>query len=519
MATALALLVCGCLLAVKAGLAADRFLPSLDLPRGPLAEVKPIWGKPPERLARRVVLVLIDGLRLDQSYGRPFLDGLRRRGIDAAARTHYPSMSRPNHASILTGVDPRWSGIRTNAYTTPVALDSLMGRARAAGLRVTFLSDGYDGIVEMFPDSFTEVSYASQEGFTERAAERALANGDDLVLLYFDDVDDAGHEFGGASPEYRDAARRVDTRLAALLAGLDLTRDAVVVVSDHGHIDKGGHGGVEPEVMAVPLIMAGAGVQPGAVVRDAQLIDVAPTVAALLGLPSPGHALGRTLLEALVLPGGDRGLIAANDGVRRTTLVPLTTKLDRETHRQARSTRIRRGAFVVVGFLLLAALTAWVGSRRIVILDRRVLLIAVPAFPILFYGMVATFEAWLSPSMVPQRGDVTSKLFAYGGVAAVVNLVASWAALRRRAVPGDRLAAAAGIVFVGLVVAIAPAGAAWAVSGRPVTVMLPPAGEIMLPPVAYSAFSCFAGSATLLMAVEYVVFLARASDPLRFPRA
>jgi hypothetical protein len=252
--------------------------------------------------------------------------------------------------------------------------------------------------------------------------------------------------------------------------------------------------------------------------RDARLIDVGPTVAALLGLPAPGHALGQTLLDALALPEDDRALVEANDEARLATLTPIISRVDHDTRRQARSTRINRGAIVVGGFLLLAALAAWAGSRRIVILDRRVLLIAVPAFPVLFYTLVATFETWLSPSMVPQRGDVTSKLFAYGALAAVVNLVSSWIALRRRAVPGERLAAATGIVLVGLVVAIAPAGAAWAVSGRPVAAMLPPADEIMLPPVTYSAFSCFASSAALLMAVEYVVFLARASDPLRFRR-
>ena len=36
----------------------------------------------------------------------------------------------------------------------------------------------------------------------------------------------------------------------------------------------GGHGGIEPEVMTVPLIAAGAGIRGGATPVDARLIDV-----------------------------------------------------------------------------------------------------------------------------------------------------------------------------------------------------------------------------------------------------
>jgi arylsulfatase A-like enzyme len=51
--------------------------------------------------------------------------------------------------------------------------------------------------------------------------------------------------------------------------------------------------------MRVPLLIAGAGVRVGAVPRDARLVDVAPTIAALLGARPPADAQGRALAESL----------------------------------------------------------------------------------------------------------------------------------------------------------------------------------------------------------------------------
>src|ERR1700712_3416608 len=149
-AAALTLLVLGAIGAVQAGLAGASFMFDLEQVSPALSQVPPTLEDPhTPRLARRVFLVVIDGLRLDRSYELPFLDELRRRGVDSEASSHYPSWSRPNYVSILTGVPPHASGVRTNHHSTPVALDSLMDRARAAGRRVATATD-YDVLPRMF---------------------------------------------------------------------------------------------------------------------------------------------------------------------------------------------------------------------------------------------------------------------------------------------------------------------------------------------------------------------------------
>ena len=51
--------------------------------------------------------------------------------------------------------------------------------------------------------------------------------------------------------------------LEAIGHALDLTRDTIVITSDHGHIDAGGHGGDETVVITEPFVLAGAGVKGG----------------------------------------------------------------------------------------------------------------------------------------------------------------------------------------------------------------------------------------------------------------
>src|SRR5580704_14648652 len=311
-AAAVVMLALGGLGAVKAGLAGGSFTLDLEQAQPALAKVAPVVpGAHTPRLARRVFVVIVDGLRYDKSFELPFLDELRRRGVDAEATSHYPTWSRPNYVSILAGVPPSASGVRTNHHATPVELDTLMDRAKAAGMHVACATD-YDVLPKLFlrkrphedvpftqlddddeldidamehplsdaavraPDAnfvspFDDSRYAPWPGgFSEAGA--AVAQGDaELVVMLVGAVDAAGHAHGGASDDYRVAAEIADHALARALGHVDLSQDAIVVTADHGHTNRGGHGGMEPEVLGVPLIMVGAGIRAGADVADARL--------------------------------------------------------------------------------------------------------------------------------------------------------------------------------------------------------------------------------------------------------
>jgi hypothetical protein len=500
------------------GIAAAReafgFMGSLNLPGPPLGEVAPRLGPSSPPLARRVVLVMVDGLRLDTSYGRPFIDGLRARGVDARMTSSFPTLSVPSYVAMTTGVPPGDSGVRMNLYPYVVRLDSIMARVKTTGMKVAYVSDEADSIPRLFGDTLETGGVSPWPGGLERAIAGALRADAGLVMIWIGDVDRAGHDHGGASRQYRAAARAVDSLLARSLADLNLDRDAIIVLADHGHVDGGGHGGVEPEAVEVPLVLAGAGVVPGVTIVDAKNVDVAATVAALLGVPAPGHSLGRTLVEALALTPADRDRRVAADLDRVATLDAFLADSRQDALDRAEVARGRRGLLAAGLLALVIALAIYTGRRRWATFDRRVLLVAMPAFPVSFYSLLATFENWLSPSMLPERGDIPGKLFAYGAIAAVGHLAAAWVSLAGRKTPRARLAAAAGITLVGVCGALLTVGLSWWLSVPTLVRELPEPHLLMLVPAAYVAVALYAASALVTLAIEYTVFMARATRSL-----
>ena len=551
---ALTLLVLGGVGAVQAGLAGGQYMFDLEQERPALARVSPALFDPhTPRLARKVYVVIIDGLRLDKSYELPFLDTLRRRGVDGEAQSHYPTWSRPNYVSILTGVPPSASGVRTNHHSTPVALDSLMDRAQAAGLSTAMATD-YDVLPRLFlrtraprtgeiagalapkideedddeldvshdeemaaavraPDAnlespFDDARYAPWPGGFSEAGEAVADGNDDLVVMLIGAVDVAGHAHGGKSEQYRDAALIADHALSRALAHIDLTHDAVIITADHGHTNRGGHGGVEPEVLAVPFIAAGAGIKEGATAQDARLIDIAPTVAALLGVPAPGHGLGRTLVEILALdpPSAIARHVADIQRLTITRAVvasaEATAEIDVLENRALRIGLVAVGAALALGFAVLLV------RRRVLRLDVRVLLVSVPAFFVVYYGLLGVVGQF-SPSLLPAKGHLATTMAQYGIAAMVVHLTFSLWALRSQRTLAERLAAANGIAWVGLMLAMIPAGLAWAFFPPPYVSVPPPLWLVLIPAIEV-AVACAAVDVAITLMVELIVFAARA---------
>lgn len=511
--TALALVIASGLLAIRASDIADRYHPSLNLPRPPLARIDPILGPEPPRLSRRVVLVVLDGLRLRDSFGIPALDDLRRHGIDAAARSHYPTISRPNHVTALTGVPPAHSGVRNNFYRAPVRIDSIMDRADAAGLASAYIADVASGVAWMFNDDFEDIHYARWPDGLEKAARLTLRRDYPLVVIIPGAIDEAGHRHGADSDEYRAAVAYADQQLAAIVDALDLEHDTIVVTSDHGHTDEGGHGGTEPEVEEIPLVLAGAGIRAGVALGERELVDVAPTVAALLGLPAPGHGVGRTITEVLDLPPDVTTAIAEADDRRVTRNAAAVAAALVKAGPDLAAARLRRVAFV--GVLVTLTVLGLVVARRIgaVHVDWRVLLIAVPTFPLTYYALLDILGQRLSLSAIPDRGEALSRLFDFGMVSCAVYVVAGWLALQGRVVLRDRLAAANALVVCGTVVAWLPAALLWAIFDVGPHLEVPSSTLLVLVPATYVAVATYGVGVAVLLGLEIIVFFARAVDP------
>lgn len=261
----------------------------------------------PDSPSGRVVVVIVDGLRADKL---PLL------GLDLPARctleTVMPSYSRPAYVALSTGVPPTLSGVHTNDHSGPARLESIWDVARAAGRPTHLVTDGIDWWVDLFPAAFTTSDIVKKLDFPAWVEHAAPFAPGEVTLVHIVAVDDDGHDFGALSTQYDTSARAAGQAIRTLASRLDLAgADTLIVTADHGHIDRGGHGGPEDVVMHVALVASGHGIRadlpPAAndATCNGKLVDLPATVAALLGVPPPAANIGQPLAilsHPLVVP-------------------------------------------------------------------------------------------------------------------------------------------------------------------------------------------------------------------------
>lgn len=312
------LLLAGLLLII--GLAAGGYFWVMGLFSSNYDYRSPLKNNPPApgialgaQSTNRVVIVLVDGLRVDTAENAavmPELNKLRNQGSSAVMHNQPPSFSEAGYSTLMTGAWPEINDgplFNLNYDQIPTwTQDNLFSEAHRKGIKTAVA--GYYWFEKLIPSQ--DVDFHFYTSNDEKAADNEVINAalpwlkakdSGLVLIHLDQVDYAGHHSGGPKAKaWNDAATRADTFIGQIAGAMDLNRETLIVLSDHGHIDSGGHGGTEEVVLTEPFVMAGAGVIPGEY-RDIQMVDVAPTVAALLGTNLPASTQGEALTFMLNL--------------------------------------------------------------------------------------------------------------------------------------------------------------------------------------------------------------------------
>jgi hypothetical protein len=260
-------------------------------------------------ISERVVLVVSDGLRDDIARQLPNISSLARRPDSVFRRsvTGVPSLSRPGSISLLCGSGPTESGFPLNESKGEVSVECLFDTVADAGLSSVVAGVG-EGFAERFHPPNTELfarnrsddvsAYVPDDIESFQLSRQALERRASFAYLYFPDVDEESHLNGSISRQALDAATVFDGFVGEIAKSLDFSKDTLIVTSDHGHRDEGGHGGYEWLVRRSPVLMVGRGISGGSTADIAQA-DIAPTIAALLGVSRPRHAEGMPLLDDL----------------------------------------------------------------------------------------------------------------------------------------------------------------------------------------------------------------------------
>jgi predicted AlkP superfamily pyrophosphatase or phosphodiesterase len=213
-----------------------------------------------------LILVSIDGYRADYlDHGHsPVLAALAAQGVHAAGmRPVFPSLTYPNHYTLVTGLYPDQHGMVNNTMHDPV-LGNFSPPNRAANIDgrwwdeaepiwITAQKQGLRTASVFYPGTHAEI-HGTRPSYwqlfdssvpPDARVDQAMAwlslpaqRRPSFVSLYFEQVDVAGHNYGPDSMQLDEAIVSVDAALGRLVDGLRqrgmFETTNLIVLSDHG---------------------------------------------------------------------------------------------------------------------------------------------------------------------------------------------------------------------------------------------------------------------------------------------
>ncbi|MFF5782880.1 alkaline phosphatase family protein [Streptomyces virginiae] len=266
----------------------------------------------------KVLVIGIDGAVLDRVKvaAAPNLNGLMAQGLTARSTLYAGPMaatsSGPGWSTIATGVWPDKHGVKDNSF---------IGKNYAAHPDfLTRIENAEPALNTYAAADWEPVTSTDQNGpiFSSKVDKRLSLKGDrdgyrtedpkvaaaaaaelrdrnpDAAFVYLGEIDAAGHSYGAASQQYLDTIARVDTLVGQLLTAVKNRPTyaqenwKILVSTDHGHTDSGGHGGSTIQERGTFVIAKGPGIPAGSVRSDVRLVDVAATALAQVGVSGTG---------------------------------------------------------------------------------------------------------------------------------------------------------------------------------------------------------------------------------------
>lgn len=254
----------------------------------------------------RILLISMDGMRSDSLSGIPAVEQMKREASFCInGRTVFPSVTLPCHMSMFHSVEPSRHGITTNIFMPQVRpINGLLEVLKSHGKKSAFFYSWEELRDVSRPASLVQSVYVSQkligdihktdDQVTDYAISCLKDDSVDFIFLYLHGPDSAGHKFGWMSSEYLDAVRNAWKNAARIMALLG-EDDAVIITADHGGHDRI-HGTDMDVDMTVPFFFRGRPFVPGKELKDVNILQIAPTIAALFGIEPDEEWEGSSLI-------------------------------------------------------------------------------------------------------------------------------------------------------------------------------------------------------------------------------
>ena len=231
-------------------------------------------------MPRKVLLIGIDGLMIHRAIdsGRAKkLKALRDQSYFIDTQVDMPTVSGPSWSTLLTGKQQDVHQVVDNYFqnhnlqeapdflTQALAKNSNLKTYAAAGWPPLIDPNDVGPVIanvghERFHQDGEKLGYLTVDKEVFSNAIEALEKLEpDLGFIYFCEADEAGHKHGTLTGPYFDAIERIDRYVEAIYQALIKCNEKwlLVIVTDHGHRDEGGHGGDSPQERASFILAHG----------------------------------------------------------------------------------------------------------------------------------------------------------------------------------------------------------------------------------------------------------------------
>ncbi|MFT3692003.1 MAG: alkaline phosphatase family protein [Kofleriaceae bacterium] len=247
-----------------------------------------------------VRVILIDGLAASAAQELPNWRAVCNRGAQLVVDVGFPTVSLPVEAEYWSGLTQQQSGIVFRS-DTPLEPPLVGIPSQVAGSWAVAEDHGW--IVGSLGFARTDADHGDVDAWHRewiQHARDAVASDARLAFVHILRVDTAGHKAGRDSALYTVAAGSADALLGELLArGPDDAR--WFILSDHGHMPEGGHGGEERDLRQVEGCIAGPDV-PHVRGGPVHAVDISRAIADAVGVKLSPEARGRPFYAALRAP-------------------------------------------------------------------------------------------------------------------------------------------------------------------------------------------------------------------------
>lgn len=256
---------------------------------------------------KKVILISIDGMRPDglQTCGNPYVKELEKMcSYTYTGSSMVPSVTFPCHFSMTHSVTPQRHGILTNIYVPQVRpVKGIFEKIQALG-GISAMFYGWEPLRDIAsPGSLKFATYinaymqeSGDTALTDEAEKIIDMHKPDFVFLYQVETDEkGGHDNGWMSEAY---LQRISIAIDNVKRMIEKYGDeySVIIMADHGGHGRS-HGSEMPEDMLVPFFFYGPDFIPEAQIENASLLDIAPTIAAIMGIPCEPEWEGRSLIN------------------------------------------------------------------------------------------------------------------------------------------------------------------------------------------------------------------------------